>query len=207
MAVATTTRMASGVAKKSVQVLILVRDERILLVRHATGPFAGRFTGILGEKGDAESLEDACIRHVHDFLGIKLSPEQLRLRAVFDFIEFKNKQPSTDGEGSPSCFSREHEFVVTMEDECITPTCGLSSVVPEWFDVQDIPFELMPADDAIWYPPVLKLGHCCSSAMGIDETVLLKGVFGFIGHEMVLRHMYIAGQNEQRGTEWYPSNM
>ena len=157
--------------EEAVQVLV-VCGPRILLRRHASGPFEGRFTGALGARGGAERAEDAGARHAREQLGVDVSPARLQLRAVFDFIEFG------PGSGARPGFTREYEFCAQVDERALAAVREGT----RWFGLDEIPFESMPRDDAVWYPRVL--------GAGAGPARLLKGVFGFAGAEIVLQHVY-----------------
>lgn len=114
---------------------------------------AGRYTGPLGlwDSSVDATLEDAACRHLSQLTGLHVLPGSLHKRAVFMF----------DDE------LEEHEYYCGYEhanrQERLTDTKLMRC---EWFSVDEIPYDQMPADDSIWYPHFLR-------------SVLQKGYFNF----------------------------
>eukprot|EP00193_Tetraselmis_chui_P016804 CAMPEP_0177794914 /NCGR_PEP_ID=MMETSP0491_2-20121128/25921_1 /TAXON_ID=63592 /ORGANISM="Tetraselmis chuii, Strain PLY429" /LENGTH=150 /DNA_ID=CAMNT_0019317645 /DNA_START=226 /DNA_END=679 /DNA_ORIENTATION=- len=111
----------------------------------------GRYTGLLGETDRSmdTSLIAAAARVAKELADITVDPLKLQERARFLF----------DG-----CFL-EHEFYYTLHDMNVQ---GVETdlMTPAWFEIDRIPFEEMPADDKIWYPPFF-------------EGKLMRGSFEF----------------------------
>jgi len=113
-------------------------ESRILLAYHKSGMFAGNYTGLLDEVQTGEQPEDAAHRIASEQSSIVVGP--IVLRAILTFT-------SPDGASAD-----EYEFY--SEDFTGVPT-ETSDRRAEWFSLDAIPYENMPADDAIWYPPFL----------------------------------------------------
>ena len=111
---------------------------RILLVYHKTNEMSGYYTGLLGEVNENEAPQDAAVRIAQNMCGI--SVQIADLRAIFEFtfddsdVENEYQYYTTQFKGQPQ---------------------ATDHIRPEWFDIDKIPYSLMPADDAIWYPPFL----------------------------------------------------
>ena len=112
--------------------------DRILLVRHKTGEMSGRYSGLLGEVNDNETPHEGAVRIARDMCGIAV--QNAELRAVFEFT-------IDDSEAEI-----EYEYYTTQFNGRPQET---DHVKPEWFEFDKIPYSLMPADDAVWYPPFL----------------------------------------------------
>ena len=115
------------------------RLDRILLVRHKTGEMSGYYTGLLGEISENETPQEAAIRIAQDMCGI--SVQEAELRAVFEFT-FDDSDAET-----------EYEYYTTLYNGRPQETAHIK---PEWFEIEKIPYLLMPGDDAVWYPPFLQ---------------------------------------------------
>ena len=142
--------------------LLLTHGTRVLLCRHAAGPFAGRYTGIFAHALPGEPPRDAALRGAAA-LGLLMPPHALHLRAVFLFAE------SDDGDAGPC---EEHQYVAAASNEHLTAPHPTAEVEPTWWEQSALPFERMPADDALWYGRVL-------------AGELLRGSFRFNGRDMI----------------------
>ena len=119
-------------------IIVDSRSKRVLLVRHKIGELSGYHTGLLGEINGDETPQEAAIRIAHDMCGI--SVQKAELRAVFEFT-FDDSDAET-----------EYEYYTTLFNGRPQETAHIK---PEWFEIDEIPYSLMPADDAVWYPPFL----------------------------------------------------
>mmetsp|Transcript_81877 Transcript_81877/g.162614 ORF Transcript_81877/g.162614 Transcript_81877/m.162614 type:complete len:216 (-) Transcript_81877:5-652(-) len=149
------------------QVLVVDHSKRILLARHtAQGLLPGQITGLIVETKQGEAIRTAALRAAREVAGLDLGSEEvLELKAVLDFYELDQ----------PECFFEEHEFVVRTEQvkklHALDVDAALAlqetgtevakhGMVPEfeapvWYDLEQIPYGQMPADDRLWYPAVL----------------------------------------------------
>ena len=112
---------------------------RILLGYHTGGMFAGNYTGLIGYANDGEEPEDAARRVAVELSGLAVG--ELELRAIFTFTD------SETGDDEEYEFFCERFSGEVRESE---------SMRPEWFAISEIPYDKMPADDEIWYPPFLE---------------------------------------------------
>ena len=125
--------------KKFAQMIIVDSEmNRILLVHHKTDGLSGYYTGLLGEVNENETPQDAALRIARNMCGVSVQNADLRAIIEFTFddsdVESEYQYYTTQYEGQP------------QETEHIKPV---------WFDIDKIPYSLMPADDVIWYPPFL----------------------------------------------------
>ena len=111
---------------------------RILLVHHKTGEMSGYYTGLLGEVDENETPHEAASRIAQDMCGI--SVQKAELRAIFEFTF------------ADSDVENEYQYYTTLFNGRPQET---DHIKPEWFEIDKIPYSLMPADDAVWYPPFL----------------------------------------------------
>ena len=142
--------------------LLLTHGSRVLLCHHARGPFAGRFTGVFAAALPGEPPRDAALRGAAA-LGLAIPPRALQLRAVFLFAE------DDDGDAGPC---EEHQFVACATAEQLRALQPTADVEPAWWEQAALPFERMPADDALWYRRVL-------------SGERLRGSFRFAGRVML----------------------
>lgn len=131
--------------------LILRRGSRVLLTRHERGAFAGRWTGLLARSAPGEAPIDTALRAA-SAVGVRLPREALQLRAVFQFLDRSSTLPDA-GEAYS-----EHEFLADQPEGCTDGGEPRSSadVTPAWHAADALPFAHMPADDAHWYPLLLR---------------------------------------------------
>ena len=127
-------------AGRIVQTLIIdPAAGRILLGYHKCGMFAGNYSGLIGYANDGEEPEEAARRVAIELSGLTVG--DLELRAIFNFID------------SESGDEEEYEFLCKRFRGEVRES---ESMRPEWFAINEIPYDKMPADDEIWYPPFLE---------------------------------------------------
>jgi len=112
---------------------------RILLGYHKGGIYFGNYTGLLGHAKESEKAEDAARRIAMELSGLTVN--ELELRAILTFTD------SETGDENEYEFFCERFSGEVRESE---------SMRPEWFAISEIPYDKMPADDEIWYPPFLE---------------------------------------------------
>ena len=122
---------------------LLVRAGKVLLVKHTSGMYAGRWTGLIAPCVDGEPPVAAAARAALQ-VGFSLPESALRLRAVLDFDD-------------RSCGERYTERVVVscLADSDKTVATPTAQLEPAWHPVGALPFSAMPADDEHWYPAAL----------------------------------------------------
>lgn len=121
--------------------LLLLKDNQILLAMKKRGFGEGKFNGVGGKLKENETPEMAMIRECQE--EIFVTPTKYIKIGVLDFIEYfkGNKENiffhlyiATDWVGEPK------------ESE---------EMRPEWFDLDKIPYDQMLPDDKYWLPYVL----------------------------------------------------
>ncbi|MDR1197130.1 MAG: 8-oxo-dGTP diphosphatase [Candidatus Nomurabacteria bacterium] len=127
--------------KLETTLLFLRRGERVLLAEKKRGFGEGKFNGIGGKLEPGETAEQAMIRETEEEIGVK--PTQYQQVAVIDFDEF------VKGEWTNVCMN---VYVASDWDGEPTET---EEMRPQWFDVNDLPYDKMFADDKYWLPLVL----------------------------------------------------
>mmetsp|Transcript_2586 Transcript_2586/g.9152 ORF Transcript_2586/g.9152 Transcript_2586/m.9152 type:complete len:166 (+) Transcript_2586:69-566(+) len=126
-------------APKVLTLLMVVQGRRVLLGRKKRGFGAGYWNGFGGKVEPGETVLSAALRELEEEACIAATDATHRGTLTFHFDD--NPQPwkvhvfhASSYEGEPS------------ETE---------EMAPEWFDVDDIPFGKMWADDPVWYPHFL----------------------------------------------------
>jgi len=120
--------------------LFLIKDSQILLAMKKRGFGQGRWNGAGGKPEGNENILETAIRETQEEIGV--TPKNISQVATLDFY-FKNKNEwdqqvsvfiSNDWEGEP-----------TESEE----------MKPQWFNINQLPFDSMWPDDIFWLPSVL----------------------------------------------------
>jgi 8-oxo-dGTP pyrophosphatase MutT (NUDIX family) len=120
----------------------LIKDDKVLLAMKKRGFGAGKFNGVGGKLEPGESVLAAAVREVEEEISVKLSESNLRHHATL-FFEFENKP----GWNQKCC--------VFVADSWRGSPGESEEMKPEWFKVDNLPFENMWVDDPHWLPKVL----------------------------------------------------
>jgi 8-oxo-dGTP diphosphatase len=119
--------------------LFVIRDQKILLIHKKRGLGAGKVNGPGGRLDDGETPLECAIREVH---------EEVRVRAV----------------GTRECGQLMFQFVdgysihvsVFRADDCVGIPSPTEEAEPFWVSLDEIPYDSMWADDAIWLPLLIR---------------------------------------------------
>jgi len=109
-----------------------------LLALHKSGRWKNFYTGFLDEVRPGEDPAAAAVRFGREQAGIAAGPADHRATFIF----------------SSEAWGRARELEFVAESHSGKPRES-DAVVPRWFAFDEIPYDRMPADDAIWYPPFL----------------------------------------------------
>ncbi len=119
----------------------VVRDGRVLLIEKRRGLGEGWYNGPGGKlEGDETPLECA-IREVREELGIDVDPAKTEKAGELTF--------TLDGDGHTFCH-------VYRTDEFAGEPTASPEARPEWFGIEDVPYDRMWDDDRLWLPGVLE---------------------------------------------------
>ena len=126
-------------AKDPASLTFIIKDGRILLIRKKRGLGAGKINAAGGRLEAGETMLECAVREVQEELCITpLNPAYCG-ESLFQF---------TDGYSI-------HVHTYVAYDFTGTPT-ETDEAIPLWFDLNDIPYEEMWADDEIWLPHLLE---------------------------------------------------
>ncbi len=127
--------------KKTLTLLIIHKDEKVLLGMKKRGFGVGRWNGFGGKVDKGESIEEAAKRELFEESG--LAVDVIEKMGGLDF-SWQNK---------PDMVLQVHIFKVSDFSGFPTET---EEMKPEWFLVKDIPYQKMWADDKYWFPLLLE---------------------------------------------------
>lgn len=127
---------------KHTTLLLLLKDDAILLAMKKRGFGANRWNGVGGKIEPGETIEQAAIRECQE--EISVTPKNLEKIAHHTFL-----LPSLTDQGgtmiSHTFITRDWEGEPTESEE----------MAPRWFAFADIPYDTMWEDDRYWLPHVL----------------------------------------------------
>ena len=136
--------------------LFVIRDGRILLIHKKRGLGAGNINGPGGKVEPGETVLEGAVREVQEEIGITVSdPEEMGV-LYFQF---------TDGLSIHCTVFRASEY----EGELIET----DEAIPEWFAIDEIPFDRMWEDDRVWLPPMIE-GRKFDAWFVFEDTRMLS---------------------------------
>ena len=125
--------------KKILTLCIIYKHPHVLLGMKKRGFGAGKWNGFGGKVELGENIEDAARREVYEEAGI--SVRNMKKMGIIEF-EFK---------GDPQILEVHIFKCADIEGELQES----DEMKPQWFDVSEIPFQKMWADDEHWLPMAL----------------------------------------------------
>lgn len=147
---------------KTTTLLLLRRNDEVLLAMKKRGFGSGRWNGVGGKVEPNETVEQALIRECQEEIGV--TPLSYRKVADHDFL--------LDAEGEDAWHMYVHTYICdTWEGEPVET----EEMAPRWFGVNNIPYDEMWQDDRFWMPNVF-------------DGKLLKTTFTFDADENLLSH-------------------
>lgn len=139
---------------KTLTLLFLRRDDQILLAMKKQGFGAGRWNGVGGKVEEGETIEQALVRESQE--EITVTPLDYEKQADIRFDEYLKGERT---------LMHVHVFVAT---EWAGEPTESNEMAPQWFSVDDIPYDTMWPDDPYWLPLVLQ-GKKVSADFQLDE--------------------------------------
>ena len=121
--------------------LIIIKNNRILLGQKKKGFAAGRFNGIGGKVEQNETVEQAMVRETQEEIGI--TPKDYYQIGTLLFDEYVKNERAT---------VKVNVFIAKDFDGILVET---EEMKPCWFNINNIPFDKMLPDDKYWYPYLL----------------------------------------------------
>lgn len=135
--------------------LFVIQDDQILLIRKKTGLGEGKINGPGGKVDPGETAVDGAIRECQEELLITPIEPTYCGRHMFQFI---------NGYSIDVSVFRASEYQGTPTET--------REARPIWFNVNDIPYDEMWADDALWLPLLLENRAFIGRYIFDDDTML-----------------------------------
>jgi len=126
--------------KKILTLCIIHQHPKVLLGMKKRGFGAGRWNGFGGKLKDNESIEEAMKREIKEESGIDI--ENLNKVGIIEF-GFKNNDEI-------------HEVHIFKSNNFLGKPTESEEMKPQWFYVDEIPFDKMWPSDLHWLPLFLK---------------------------------------------------
>lgn len=121
--------------------LLLKKDNKILLAMKKRGFGEGKYNGVGGKLEEGETPEMAMLRETKE--EINIVPTKYEKVGIMEFNEYVKGEPAN------LIF---HLYIATKWDKEPEET---DEMKPEWFDIENIPYDRMFPDDKYWLPIIL----------------------------------------------------
>ncbi|NXA49379.1 8ODP triphosphatase, partial [Nothocercus julius] len=139
--------------------VLVVQPPRVLLGMKKRGFGAGLWNGFGGKVQPGESIEEAARRELLEESGLTVDTLQKMGQITFEFV------------GNSELM----EVHIFRADDFHGEPTESDEMRPQWFQLDEVPFNHMWADDAYWFPLVL-------------QKKLFRGYFKFQGQDTILEH-------------------
>lgn len=128
--------------KLQTTLLILRKDNKILLARKKRGFGFGKWNGVGGKVEEKETPEEAMIRETQE--EISVTPIEYEKIGIIRFVEYIKEELTTNDM---------HLYIATKWQGVPKES---EEMQPKWFSINNLPWEKMFSDDKYWLPLVLK---------------------------------------------------
>jgi len=139
---------------KQATLCFLIREGGVLLAMKKRGFGKGRWNGLGGKPEQNETIKKAAIRETQEEIGV--TPVSLRKVAKLDFYTPNNPEWN-------------QQVIVFLVDKWKGEPKESEEMAPQWFKMEDIPFDSMWACDSHWLPKVLE-GKTLTAEFMFDEN-------------------------------------
>ncbi|NXX47527.1 8ODP triphosphatase, partial [Tricholaema leucomelas] len=139
--------------------VLVVQPSRVLLGLKKRGFGAGLWNGFGGKVQPGESIEEAARRELLEESGLTVDTLQKMGQITFEFV------------GNPELM----DVHIFRADDFHGEPKESEEMRPQWFQLDEVPFNSMWADDAYWFPLLL-------------QKKLFRGYFKFQGQDTIVEH-------------------
>ena len=135
-----------------------------MLIHKQRGIGAGKINGPGGKVDPGEVPLAAAVRETEEEIGV--TPLNLQLRGELWFH-----------------FSSDHTTLcfIYLADDLIGQPCATPEAIPEWYDVDRLPYDQMWEDDRHWLPLLLEGKRFCGDVV-INNDAASAPIFRFINN-------------------------
>ncbi len=133
---------------------LLKKENKILLAMKKRGFGEGKYNGVGGKIERGETPDDAMIRETKE--EILVTPTKYEKVGIIEFDEFYKGQ------------KEKVMFHLYVASEWQGEPTESDEMKPEWFDIQNIPYDKMFPDDKYWLPLILE-GRKIKAYFDFDE--------------------------------------
>lgn len=120
-------------------ILFVIRDQEILLIHKKRGLGAGKINGPGGRLDDGETPLQCAIREVDEEVRVQPIGTRESGQLMFQFVDGYSIHVS-----------------VFRADDCVGTPTSTAEADPFWAPLNEIPYDSMWADDAIWLPLLIR---------------------------------------------------
>ena len=128
--------------KLQTKLLILRKDNKILLARKKRDFGFGKWNGVGGKVEEKETPEEAMIRETQE--EISVTPIEYEKIGIIRFVEYIKEELTTNDM---------HLYIATKWQGVPKES---EEMQPKWFSINNLPWEEMFSDDKYWLPLVLE---------------------------------------------------
>lgn len=117
-----------------------MKEDKILLGMKKRGWGKGKWNGFGGKVEEGETIIEAAIREMKEESGLEINDLEEKGTVIFQYLDTRK-------------LLEVHIFNVLKYSGEIMES---EEMLPQWFDIKEIPFDNMWADDIYWMPLFLK---------------------------------------------------
>ena len=133
---------------------LLKKENKILLAMKKRGFAQGKYNGVGGKIEEGETPEEAMIRETRE--EISVTPTDYEKVGFIKFDEYYKGKKENIG------------FHLYMVNDWENDPTESDEMKPEWFEIDNIPYEQMLPDDKFWLPLILE-GKKIEAYFDFDE--------------------------------------
>lgn len=125
--------------------VLIFQNNKVLLAQKKRGFAQGTFNGIGGKQDPGETIEQAMVRETQEEIGV--TPTKYSQVGLIRFDTWYKGERVDLNLNIFTC----SDFVGEIEET--------EEMIPEWFEIENVPFDKMLPDDKEWFPIVVEGGN------------------------------------------------